>query len=106
MKAKCDVGNDIIVTIGGRLHRFHFERDIISPESKTNDEGDGLDTEKPFYWVGADPIDGSIFGYIRDSADPRRIHGSLVDVTEGTVTRFGLDAKGGQVVVTRSSDDF
>ncbi len=56
------------------------------------------------YWYGEDLDDGSTFNYIRGIDG--NIHGSLVDITEGTVTQIHVDSVGKPVAVKRVSDEF
>jgi hypothetical protein len=92
----CDKSDFITVTneVTGKSKQFQKKR-VSKP---------GLSGKKVKYWYGEDPADGSAFNYIRVPGD--RIFGSLVDLTENTVSQFSVDADGQMVVTTTASQDF
>lgn len=56
------------------------------------------------YWYGEDANDGSTFNYIRGVDGS--IHGSILDMTAGTISQLRVDSKGNPIAVKRFSDDF
>lgn len=97
--AGCEAGDEVDVQLpNGKVKNFKRSQETRRNKPLNDESEDGL------LQFHGESDDGSSFQYIRNKDN--KIFGSLVDLTDQTVSKFRLDSDGNQVVDTIPTKDF